>query len=164
MNLYELTNEQLALERKLQDAGYDEEVIADTLDANSADFEQKICDYVFVLKNFQANISPREAEIDRLSELNSKDLKTIARIEKTIKDAMVATSKTEVKHGLFTVKTQVNQPKLFIDNAEAVPSEFYIQPPLPPKVIDNAALKAKLVAGEVIEGARIERGISLRIK
>lgn len=128
-----------------------------------ADKQQAVVAY---LKNEDANIAMLD---DAIKQLQARK-KVMQNRHDSLKDYLIvnmqANSITEITANDFTfsAKLVTNPPKIVIDNAEAVPGEFYIQPPLPPKVIDNAAIKAVLLKGVEIDGAHVERGISLRIK
>ena len=64
----------------------------------------------------------------------------------------------------FSAKIKKNPPKLVIDDAGLIPCELYIYPETPAPFVNNAAIKAKLLAGEVIEGAHIEQAERLDIQ
>lgn len=64
----------------------------------------------------------------------------------------------------FSAKIKKNTPKLIIDDACKIPSDLYIYHEAPPPSVDNAAVKAKLSAGDEVEGARLEQCIRLDIK
>ena len=64
----------------------------------------------------------------------------------------------------FSAKIKKNPPKLIIDDAGLIPGELYIYPEAPPPYPDNELIKAKLKAGEEINGAHLEQGIRLDIK
>ena len=75
-----------------------------------------------------------------------------------------AISEISAQDSTFSARIKKNPPKLVIDDAGQLPSELYIYPETPPPNPDNAAIKAKLLAGEVINGARLESGYRLEIK
>jgi hypothetical protein len=64
----------------------------------------------------------------------------------------------------FSAKIKKNPPKLIIDDAGLIPGELYVYPEPPAPYPDNELIKAKLKAGEVIEGAHLEQGIRVDIK
>ncbi len=64
----------------------------------------------------------------------------------------------------FSAKIKTNPAKLIITDAGKIPSEYYIYPEAPPPHPDNAMIKEKLKAGELIEGAHLEQGVRVDIK
>ncbi len=64
----------------------------------------------------------------------------------------------------FSAKIKKNPPKLVIDDAGKIPSDLYKYPEAPPPTPDNALIKAKLQAGEFVDGAHIEQGERVEIK
>lgn len=64
----------------------------------------------------------------------------------------------------FSAKIKLNPHKLIIDDASKIPNEYFIQPETPPPVPDNALIKDKLKAGEVVEGCHLEQGQRVEIK
>ena len=64
----------------------------------------------------------------------------------------------------FSAKIKTNPPKLIIDDAGKIPADLYVYPVAPEPYPDNELIKAKLKAGEVIEGARLEQGKRVDIK
>ena len=75
-----------------------------------------------------------------------------------------AISEISAQDSTFSAKIKKNPPKLVIDDAGLIPCELYIYPETPPPHPDNAAIKAKLLAGELINGAHIEQAERLDIK
>lgn len=118
------------------------------------------------LKNNDANIELLDGAIKKLQERK----KIMQKRYESLKDYLFCNMKA---HGIseinandmtFTAKIKKNPPKLVIDDAGAIPTELYVYPPAPAPYPDNEAIKAKLKAGEVVEGAHLEQGERLDIK
>ena len=67
-SLYQLIGQRLQLQNHLEEAGYDDQTIADTLSGESSEIEEKIQDYGFIIRNKTAFADSIEMEINRLTE------------------------------------------------------------------------------------------------
>ena len=54
MNIYELTNQLLDLQEMLEDEDVDQEVLRDTLDAVSGEYDEKLENYCKIIRNLEA--------------------------------------------------------------------------------------------------------------
>lgn len=73
-------------------------------------------------------------------------------------------SEIRAQDSTFSAKIKKNPPKLVIDDAGEIPCELYIYPEAPAPYPNNAAIKAKLLAGEIVAGAHIEQAERVEIK
>lgn len=163
-SLYILAGEYLALANKLNDSELDEQTILDTLEGASGEIEVKAKNVAMFIRNLEAS-----AEQIKLAEKQMADRrKSIENKAEYIKRYLFnnmkrcGLSKIECEYFALTIKK--NPPKLIIDDAGAIPGELYIYPPAPDPYPDNAAIKTKLLAGEIVNGAHIEQGERLEIK
>lgn len=162
--LYQLTGERLALQNRLEQSGFDSETIADTLEAESGDLENKFIDYCYVLKNIEAEIQPYTTEIERLTSIVKSKNNTIEAIKTRMLDAFVASKLDIVKGDIFTVKSQLNPASVVIDDESLIPPDYFKQPVLPPPTLDKALVKQAIADGYVVAGAHLEQKVRLVIK
>lgn len=164
ISLYELKGEWLTLARKLSDLDLDPQTIADTIEASDVQtaLEEKVQGYELVARTLEAPRSAIQAEIKRLQALD----KTIAarsealrsRVHRTLNELGI----TKVSCPLFEIRRQKNPAALDVFEEGLVPERFWHVPS--DKVLDKAALKDALKAGEDIPGARLTQSEILRIK
>lgn len=81
-------------------------------------------------------------------------------LKRRLKACMYELDAPEVEGNEFRFKIVKNQPALVIDNPSALPDRYQIQTIV--TEIDKATLKADLKSGEIIEGAHLEHGESVR--
>ena len=99
--LYELTGQFL----DIYNMELDDETKADTLDSIDwqTDYENKVENYVKVIKNTEADVEARKNEIKRLTELNRADERKNERLKEVLKESMDLTGHERVDTSLFKV-------------------------------------------------------------
>lgn len=99
--LYELTGQFL----EIYNMDLDDETKLDTLDSIdwNEDYENKVENYIKVMKNLEADIAARKNEQDRLKKLNDADKKKIERMKSAIAASMELTEHDKVDTTLFKV-------------------------------------------------------------
>ena len=145
------------------------DAIKDALENLKDDIEEKIENYGKSIKNKKSDIEMRKAEIDRLTELNKADERSIERMKDIMMTAMKLTGKPKIKTSLFSFWIQKNNPSVILEEAyiENIPIEYLV--PKEPEV--NKALIMKVLKGddekakEKLEGiAHLESSEGIRIK
>lgn len=99
--LYELTGQFL----DIYNMELDDETKLDTLDSIDwqTDYENKVENYIKVIKNNEADIEARKNEIKRLTELNRADERKNERMKENLKESMALTGHERVDTTLFKV-------------------------------------------------------------
>lgn len=99
--LYELTGQFL----DIYNMDLDDETKADTLESIdwNSDYEEKVENYIKVIKNNEADIEARKNEIKRLTELNRADERKNERMKEVLKESMDLTGHDRVDTTLFKV-------------------------------------------------------------
>lgn len=111
MNLYELTESMLAVQDLLESDEYDEETIADTLDAVEGAYEYKMENCCKVIKNLEADIEALKAEAKRLTDKRRTLENNIDRLKAKMFESMKITGKEKIKGSVFTLAIQKNGGK-----------------------------------------------------
>ena len=88
MKLYEIANDYLALMQAIENDEIPEEAIADTLEAITAEFEDKADNIACLLKNLDADIVAIKAEETRLAERRKVKEKSSERIKQYLSDVL----------------------------------------------------------------------------
>lgn len=164
LSLYEIATEYQSAMMKLMDSDMPEEVINDTLEGMSGELEVKATNVGLFIGNLKSNSAAiKEAAKQMLARAKAIDNK-VDRMESYILENMVRCNITQIDSPYFTLKVRQNPPSVIIDDAGKIPGEMYVYPDPPAPYPDKRAIGEKLKAGEVIEGAHLERGVRLEIK
>lgn len=167
-NIYELTNDLVALQEMLENSTDEEldEALRDTLEANQGIYEEKLESYCKVIKNLEVDKEGYMAEAKRLTDKAKRLTNNIAKLKGLMYESMKLTNTTKVKGQLFTVAIQKNGGKTPVIVAED--ADLSILPDQLVTVTTAPALDAireLLEAGKTVEGFTLgERGESLRIR
>ena len=154
--LYELTGQFL----DIYNLELDEETKLDTLDSIdwNSDYENKVENYIKVMKNLDADIEARKNEIKRLTELNKADEKKKDHLKETLTTSMTLTGHERVDTPLFKVSFRKSQA---VEVDETVLPEAYKVATWKP---DKKRLKEDLKNGLEIVGATLVERKNLSIR
>lgn len=154
--LYELTGQFL----DIYNMDLDDETKADTLDSIDwqTDYEEKVENYIKVIKNSEADIEARKNEIKRLTELNRADERKNERMKEVLKESMALTGHDRVDTKLFKVSFRKSQA---VEVEDLLLPEAYKVATWKP---DKKRLKEDLKNGLEILGARLVENQNLIIK
>lgn len=150
MTLYEMNQAAINLYEMLQADEIDEQAYNDTMEGIGAD--EKLEDYIYVIKQCEADNVAIKTEIDRLKANKEKNDKAIDRMKKAVIDFMNATGQKKAKAGTFNLSLRKSESTVITDETK-IPSEYLI--PQPPKV-DKTAIKKAIKLGVKVDGAVIE--------
>lgn len=155
-SLYELTGQYL----EIYNMELDEETKLDTLDSIDweTEYETKVENYIKVMKNIDADMEARDAEIKRLTNLNKFDKKKKDHLKDTLSASMNMTGHERVDTPLFKVSFRKSQ---VVEVDETVLPEAYKVATWKP---DKKRLKEDLKNGlEIIGASLVERkNLSIR--
>lgn len=162
--LYSLTQEFQHLAS--MDADNDEDfaaALADTLDSQSSELEDKIEATIIVAKQLDADAEACKAEAKRLADR----AKTFERNAQACRDrvlwAMEATGRDKIKRQLLTITRTKPRDLCAIEDADKVPEQYTKLIPESRQPVKADILKA-LKAGEEVPGCKLDAGkASLRI-
>ena len=154
--LYELTGQFL----DIYNMELDEETKLDTLDSIDwqTDYEEKVENYIKVIKNIESDVEARKAEIKRLTELNKADEKKKDHLKETLSTSMQLTGHERVDTPLFKVSFRKSQA---VEVDELVLPESYKVATWKP---DKKRLKEDLKNGLEIVGASLVERKNLSIR
>jgi hypothetical protein len=164
MNLYTIAANLRELQETLAEHRLDEQTIADTLDSESGDFEQKLEQCAKVVRNLEALANARLEACTQMS-YSAGTLKNNAdKLKAYMMNCMELAGKKEYQCVEFGIKVKQNPPAVTIAAGAKFAPEYMTTPKMPEPTIDKAAIKLALQSGEVIEGATLTRGTRLEIK
>lgn len=159
--LYEITDN-LKLIQSLIEDGADEEVFADAIAKNEMDLAEKLEGYAMVMKNIESDIDGFKAEEKRLSERRKAMESKIKRMKVSMHDAMSSTGEKKIQGEKFTFTVQKNPPKTNITNESLLTEDLFMVETV--RKPNNQLISERLKSGEVIPGAELSQGESLRIR
>lgn len=155
MNLYEITEAYMALDN-LEPS----EDIKHYLNGISGEFDQKVENITYVIKNNEADIDALKKEEKRLADKR----RVLENKNKYLKEYMFENmqflGKSKIKAGTFDLRIQKNPKSVNILNADLI-SEDYLKIK---KDIDKSKIKKALEEGLKIDGAELIQTEGLRIR
>jgi hypothetical protein len=163
MSLYSLTSEHLALRQYLESTQDDPQVIADTLEAESSDLEEKIESYGFVIKELEADYAAQEAAAHEMIDRYVATKKQIERLKAALINTMTAIKRDKFTFKYFDIKVKANPSSVEIDDETKIPSQFW-RTPVPVQQVDKKAIKEAIKAGQAVPGAREVNSCRVEIK
>lgn len=154
--LYELTGQFL----DIYNMDLDDETKADTLESIdwNSDYEEKVENYIKVIKNNEADIEARKNEIKRLTELNRADERKNERMKEVLKESMDLTGHDRVDTKLFKVSFRKSEA-VEVDDL-LLPESYKVATYKP----DKKRLKEDLKNGLEILGAELVERKNLSIR
>ena len=165
--LFVIANEYLALAEKLSGLDLDAQTIADTIEASGLtdDLSTKAQGIEFIAREAVKYNTLIDMEIDRLKALKADREKVAAGLHKYLLDNMQRAGISKIDCPLFSISICKNPPAVDLDPL-SLPAEYWTTPePKPPSPQpDKAAIKAALMAGVDVLGARMVQGQRLEIK
>lgn len=154
--LYELTGQFL----DIYNLELDEETKLDTLDSIDwqTDYENKVENYIKVIKNIESDVEARKNEIKRLTELNRADERKNERLKEVLKESMDLTGHDRVDTKLFKVSFRKSEA-VEVDDL-LLPEAYKVATYKP----DKKRLKEDLKNGLEILGAELVERKNLSIR
>jgi hypothetical protein len=161
MKLYELTEEFSRLENMAD--GIDNEQDAQAFSELWAEiagvFEDKAEKTACVIRNLEAEAKAIEEEEKRLRTRRKALEGSADRLRGYLEVHMTMNGLPKITGKLFTLAIQKNPPSLRLDT-DSLPDEWWVVKKEP----DTSRVKDALKAGQIVDGAWLEQGQSLRIR
>jgi len=157
MNLYTLTAQQKQMQATLEAAGFDEQTIADSLEAEGDDLKEKRLGYVAVIKMKRASAAARNAAAASITGLAERDAESADRMEDALFKSMQATGDVDLVGLQFEAHIKGKPVAVVITDASTIPAHFmrFSEPVTPKPAPDKAAIKAALLAGALVDGCEL---------
>ena len=166
MNLYQLTSAQHALQAHLEAAGFDDQTIQDTMEAEGDELLEKRLGYIAIIKSKRALAEARAHAANDMAALAEAEAKDAGRLEAALLASMSATGDSQLVGLQFEAKIRKNPPAGEVLDTAALPLNYWRTPePRPPVAApDKALIKADLQAGKEVPGAKLTQSLKLVIK
>lgn len=165
MNLYTLTAHQQAMQARLEAAGFDDQTITDSLEAEGDDLKEKRLGYVAVIKMKRAIADARYSAAAQISVLAERETEAADRMEKALMASMTATGDADLVGLEFEAHIKGKAAAVVITDLSKIPAAYMRTPePAPPTPApDKAKIKAALQAGQEVDGCTLDSGKKLVI-
>lgn len=162
--LYVLAHEYREAADKLADLNLDDETVKDTLDGMSGELEVKASATAAVIRNMESlAVQIKDAEkqmAERRKAIEARADNLTAYLLTNMQHAGI--QKVETPHFAITLKANPGHVEVY--DEKMIPAEFLRQKPPPAPEPDKTALKAALLKGIEVQGARFVKGTRLEIK
>lgn len=162
--LYELSNDYLAVLDMMDDDKWDDQTVLDTLEGIDGEFDYKAESMAKIIKSFQSQANAVKSEIERLTARKKSFENKAEFFEDALFQNMQVIGKKKIKTALFTISIAKNggkEPLKITGNIEDIPGKYLIpQDPIP----NTDAIRA-LLAEKEVDWAHLEpRGEHLGIR
>ena len=162
--LYEIAAEYRESMARLNELDLDEQTVADTLESISGDLTTKCTNVGYVIRNLES-LAEQIKQAEQQMAARRKSIEARAEsVRAYLLRNMQACEISKIESPYFAISLRKNPPKVVIDDPEAVPIEFWRQPPMPAPELDKKAIAEQLKAGAVVAGTHLEQGVSVSIK
>ena len=159
MTLYEMTDAARNLKALLDADEIDDQAFADTLEAIGTD--DKIDAYCQIIREYEAEITARKSEIERLRVANDRAEKAIDRMKSALDGFMTASGQSKAKTALFSVSYR-SAKSVHITDESRIPERFLtVKTTTAP---NKAEIKRFISDGGTVEGAEIVESRNIQIK
>ncbi len=160
--LYDLTESYRGIAALLDDETMDPEVISTALAEINGSITEKCANIAGLIKDYDADADAIRAEEKRLADRRRAIENRREWLKGYIKENMERMELGKIKTPLVTFRLQNNPPAVVIDNMGDLPKGYIVE--TISQVADKKAIAAAIKAGEIVPGARLSQGVSLRIK
>lgn len=133
------------------------------LDSLELALEKKAENIIHFCANLDSFTEAAKAEEKRIAERRKAAENRVSRLKEYVKHCMERADRTTVSAGTHTIKIQKNPPKVVVTDEGAIPPGFFTVIPQTLQ-LNKTRLAEKLKLGEVIPGAKLEQGTSIRIR
>ena len=161
LNLYTVSEIYLsACESLLEMDELPDDVVADTIESLSGEFEEKAINVAGYCKNLQKEIEAMKNYERDMKERRNVLEKQVTRLTEYLKTNMEKCHFSKIKGAEFTISIRLCPASVVIDDIDELPSQFSMLKMLPDKML----IKRALQNGTHLEWAHLENKTSLVIK
>jgi hypothetical protein len=164
MKLYEISQSYLSALEFFGDVDNDMslDTALDTFEAIEGDFEQKVISVAAYAKQLDAEADAIKAAMERMEKRRKALENRSGYLKDYTKICMEQIGKTKIKHPWFNLSIQKNPPSLTVYDEAVIPFEYTKE--VTTTSVNKIAIKAALLKGEAVAGAKLSNGTRLVIK
>lgn len=163
--LFELAQEYRVLSELESSDDLPPEVIADTLEGLTGEFEDKLV----AIAKFVLSLESSAEAIKAVAEAQALRGARLQKRAESIRQYMLlqcqfAGFNKKIETPEIVIRRQNNPKAISVFDEKLVPDEYWHQPPAPPKQLDKKAIKDAIEAGTAVEGCYLSQGERIDIK
>lgn len=160
--LYSLSEAYQNVLSLIDDESPDQDILI-ALQTIEGQIESKAISIANLIRSLESEADAIKVEEKRLAQRRKSRENAVANIKQYLKVSMEQMGKEEIKTPFFSFKIQRNPPALNITDASLIPQKFLTLVPERYEVRNKDVVDA-LKAGDVVAGAELKVGTSLRIR
>jgi len=163
--LYELAANYRALADALSESELPPEAIADTLDGETGDFDEKVINTAKVIQNMRAEHSAICEAVDEMVARARRIANRANSLEGYLLSNMQLANRQKVNSPWFVVSLTTSK-RAIVDDAALIPSDYLREKPAVAAYTepDKALIKKAITDGFQVPGAHIEQHVAVSIK
>lgn len=163
-NLYNLSAEVAALKEKLEASDLDAQTIADTLEAESFDFEEKCKAVGYVVKEFESKIMSLEDAYDEMWQRKVRFENKRKSLLEYLQACMTIAGVKKVEGVEFDIAIRKNPHAVKIIDEGLVPETYWKIPEPAPAKLDKKSILKDLKDGKSVPGCQLEQTERVEIR
>lgn len=162
--LYELSSEFIEASNALQNLDLDDQCISNTLEGLQYPVEQKCNNVAFVVRNLESLAEQIKQAEQQMAARRKAIENRAANVREYLLQNMERCGISKIESPYFKISIRNNPASVVVDDAGAIPCEFYRYPEAPPPSPDKKLLLDALKSGINISGVHLEHKTRLDIK
>lgn len=161
--LYQLAAEYRQLSDRLHDLDLPDEVIADTLEAESGDLIEKGTNVAKVFRNLESMAAQIKEAEKQMAERRKAIEKRAERLKTYLHSNMEKAGISKIESPWFVISVKNNPASVVIDDESEIPDDYMREIPARFEP-DKTAIKSAIQEGYQVPGCHLQRGTRLEIK
>ena len=162
MKLYEIANQIQTAITELEESGFDQQTIADTMEGLTGDFENKGGNVAAYIGNEEADIIGMKNAIALIQRRIKTKQNNVDGLKEYLLFNMQASGITKIETPYQAIAVKKNPPAMIVDDLDSVTDKYFSI--VETKVYDKAAMKNDLKGGDEVAGAHLETKFRVEIK
>lgn len=161
ITLYELTEQYRRDLEYIQNSDIDEDQAAQVLETMQGTIQDKAKNVAMVIRNMETTAEAIKAAEDEMASRRKTIERKLDWMKTYLLQNMERSGISKIESPYFVIALRDNPESLIVEPDAAIPPEYW-KPQDP--VLDKAGLKKDIQAGLIVDGCRLERKKSVRIK
>ena len=149
---------------RLEDLELDEQTMIDTIESLSGELEVKARSVAMFVRNMEATAAAIKDAESQMSARRKAYEARAKRVRDYLLQNMIAAGIEKIESPMLVLSIRKNPPAVDIFDDKQVPSDYWTDPPPPPKTIDKNLVKQAIKDGFDVPGAKLTQGVRLDIK
>jgi membrane carboxypeptidase/penicillin-binding protein len=161
ISLYELTSQYRRDLEHIQNSDLDEQQATELLETMQGAIQDKATNVAMVIRNMETTAEAIKAAETEMAARRKSIERKMDWMKTYLLQNMEATGISKIESPYFVIALRDNPESLIVEPDAAIPPEYW-KPQDP--VLDKAGLKKDIQLGLIVDGCRLERKKSVRIK